>query len=156
MIRPPVPESPSYLRVVRASAWYDLVITAGFVTPWTYALVHEALSSLADGFGWGALPELDPWLTLYANLMGSVVVVWATLRIVRPLPAHGLFDGVARILFSAWMAYALTQGASRILWLFFTVEAAWGVVQLVPWRRSRHRNADFEHRPGRPERSAAN
>lgn len=156
MIRLSAPAHPAFLHVVRASAWYDLAVTAGFVTPWTYTLVHDALSSLGDALGWGVLPELDPWQTLYANLMGSVVVVWATLRIVRPLPVHGLFDGIARILFSAWMAYALAHGASRILWLFFTVEVAWGIVQLVPWRRNRHSNATFEHQAGQLERSAAN
>ncbi|MBK6015454.1 hypothetical protein [Streptomyces sp. MBT53] len=119
----------SYLRVVRASAWYDLVVTAGFATPWTYALVHNALSSL------GSLPELDPIQTLYANLMGSVVIVWAVLRLVRPLAAHGLFDGVARVLFTAWQGYALAQGAPRFLWLFLVVEASFGVLQLAPWWR---------------------
>ncbi|MEU7429112.1 hypothetical protein [Streptomyces sp. NPDC040750] len=156
MIRLSAPARPAYLRVVRASAWYDLAITAGFMTPWTYALVHDAISSAGDALGWGVLPELDPWQTLYANLMGSVVVVWATLRVVRPLPVHGLFDGIARMLFSAWMAYALTQGVSRILWLFFTVEVAWGIAQLVPWRRNRHGYATFERKAGQPERSAAN
>lgn len=116
----------SYLRVVRASAWYDLAVTAGFATPWTYALVHDAL---------GGLPELDPVQTLYANLLGSVVVVWAVLRIVRPVALHGLFDGVARVLFTAWQGYALAQGAPRFLWLFLTVEAAFGVLQLAPWGR---------------------
>jgi hypothetical protein len=140
MSHPFTPARPAYLHVVRASAWYDLVVTAGFATPWTYMLVHDALSSLGDALGLGSLPELDPWQTLYANLMGSVVIVWAALRIVRPLPVHGLLDSIARILFSAWMAYALAHGASRILWLFFTVEVAWGIVQLVPWRRNRHTN----------------
>lgn len=119
----------SYLRVVRASAWYDLVVTAGFATPWTYALVHDALSTL------GVLPELDPVQTLYANLMGSVVVVWAVLRLVRPLVLHGLLDGVARVLFTAWQGYALAQGAPRFLWLLLGVEAVFGVLQLAPWGR---------------------
>ncbi len=86
MSRPQTPASPAYLRVVRASAWYDLAVTAGFATPWTYALVHDALSSCGNALGLGALPELDPWQILFANLMGSVVVVWAVLRIVGPLP----------------------------------------------------------------------
>ncbi|WP_433382568.1 hypothetical protein [Streptosporangium sp. CA-115845] len=85
----------------------------------------------------GALPALDPMQTLYANLMGSVVVVWAFLRIVRPLPVHGLLDGAARMLFAAWQAYALAHGATRLLWLFLIAEVAFGVVQLVPWWRSR-------------------
>ncbi|WP_043687147.1 hypothetical protein [Streptomyces xylophagus] len=125
----------SYLRVVRASAWYDLVVTAGFATPWTYALVQDALSSLGRDWGLGVLPELDPVQTLYANLMGSVVVVWAVLRLVRPLVLYGLLDGVARVLFTAWQGYALAQGAPRFLWLFLTVEAVFGVLQLAPWWR---------------------
>ncbi|MGW3569859.1 hypothetical protein ACWDSL_39370 [Streptomyces sp. NPDC000941] len=129
------PSRHTYLRVVRASAWYDLVVTAGFATPWTYALVHDALNSLCDTLGLGLLPAVDPMQTLYANLMGSVVVIWALLRIAKPLPVHGLFDGVARTLFSMWLAYALAQGATRVLWAFLVVEVAWGVVQLLPWWR---------------------
>ncbi|MFC9279095.1 hypothetical protein [Streptomyces collinus] len=131
------PSHPTYLRVVRASAWYDLAVTAGFATPWTYVLVHDMLSSCGKALGLGALPEPDPWQTLFANLMGSVVVVWAVLRIVRPLPEHGLFDGIARALFATWQAYALAHGVSRLLWLFFCVEVAFGVLQLVPWRWDR-------------------
>lgn len=136
MIRLLSPTSPAYLRVVRASAWYDLVVTVGFATPWTYALVHDALSSWGQAWGLGALPELDPMQTLYANLMGSVVVVWAVLRIVRPLPVHGLLDGIARTLFTAWQAYALAHGATQLLWLFLGVEVTFGVVQFVPWWRN--------------------
>ncbi|MEU8984446.1 hypothetical protein [Streptomyces sp. NPDC048309] len=131
------PARPARLRVVRASAWYDLLVTAGFATPWTYALVHGALSSWGRAWGLGALPELDPVQTLYANLMGSVVVVWALLRIVRPLPVHGLLDAVARILFAAWQAYALAHGATRLLWLFLGAEVAFAVLQLVPWLHHR-------------------
>ncbi|MGW1884414.1 hypothetical protein [Streptomyces sp. NPDC001970] len=138
MSRLHTPAHPTYLRVVRASAWYDLAVTGGFATPWTYVLVHDALSSCSNALGLGALPKLDLWQILFANLMGSVVVVWAVLRIVRPLPEHGLFDGIARALFATWQAYALAHGVSRILWLFFAVEVAFGVLQLVPWRWGRN------------------
>ncbi|MFI8828067.1 hypothetical protein [Streptomyces sp. NPDC053431] len=127
--------SSSYARVVRASAWYDLVVTAPFATPWTYLLVHEALS-----LGGPA----DRMTVLYANLMGSVVLVWSLLRVLRPLPLYGLLDGVARVLFASWQAYALTHGAAAVVWLFLGVEAAWGVAQLAPWAR---RNAR-ENLPG--------
>ncbi|WP_202872718.1 hypothetical protein [Kribbella soli] len=121
------PQNSGYLRIVRASAWYDLIVTAGFATPWTYVLVHRALSSL------GAFPPADTIQTLYANLMGSVVVVWALLRLFRTLPLHGLYDGIARVLFASWQAYALTHGAPRILVVFLVVEVSFGVVQLLPW-----------------------
>ncbi|MFJ5774208.1 hypothetical protein [Streptomyces sp. NPDC093094] len=131
------PSQPGYLRLVRASAWYDLVVTAGFVTPWTYALVHAALSWTGETLGVGALPAREPMQVLHANLMGSVVVVWSALRLRATLPVHGLYDGAARVLFSLWMAYALGAGASGVLWPFLAVETAWGVVQLAPWWRAR-------------------
>ncbi|MFD6274377.1 hypothetical protein ACFWFI_02090 [Streptomyces sp. NPDC060209] len=131
------PSSTAYAGVVRASAWYDLVVTAGFATPWTYGLLHGALSSVGEALGLGALPAQDPTQILYANLMGSVVVVWAVLRLVGPLPVHGLYDGVARTLFAAWQAYALTHGGPRLLWLFLVVEIAFGAAQLVPWLSGR-------------------
>ncbi|MGC0334023.1 hypothetical protein RKD23_007013 [Streptomyces sp. SAI-170] len=142
------PSRPAYLRLVRASAWYDLVVTAAFVTPWTYALVHTALSWTGETLGLGALPAREPMQVLYADLMGSVVIVWSVLRLRAPLPVHGLYDGVARALFSLWMAYALAAGASGVLWPFLVVEAAWGVVQLAPWWRERR--AAGRRRSGRP------
>ncbi|WP_241748499.1 hypothetical protein [Streptomyces sp. M3] len=136
-----MPSSARYLRVVRTSAWYDLVVTAGFATPWTYGLLHGVLSSLGETLGLGPLPAQDPMQTLYANLMGSVVVVWAALRLVRPLPAHGLYDGVARALFAVWQTYALTHGGPQLLWLFLGPEVAFGLVQLAPWLGRRTRPA---------------
>ncbi|MET9955267.1 hypothetical protein ABZ135_27490 [Streptomyces sp. NPDC006339] len=139
-----VTSSPSYVRLVRASAWYDLVVTAGFMTPWTYPLLADALS-LGGG-------PTGPMTVLYANLMGSVVMVWALLRAVRPLPLYGLFDGVARALFASWQAYALAHGGPRVLWAFLAVEAVLGVVQLAPWlRRKALRNLSGNPLRTRPE-----
>ncbi|THV23563.1 hypothetical protein [Glycomyces paridis] len=129
-----------YLRLVRASAWYDLAVTAGFATPWTYALVHAALNA-GDALGLGAFPEMEVAQVLYANLMGSVVVVWSLLRLLRTERVHGLYDGAARVLFTTWMAYALAHGGPELLWPFLIVEACWGAVQLVPWLRRRGRVA---------------
>ncbi|MFF6774314.1 hypothetical protein ACFY8W_12195 [Streptomyces sp. NPDC012637] len=134
-------DSRSYLLLVRTSGWYDLVVTAAFVTPWTYALLHEALAL-------GPLPEGNPVPVLYANLMGSVIVVWSLLRVLRPLPLHGLLDGVARVLFTTWQAYALAHGAPAVVWLFLVVEVTFGVAQLAPWARP----DAWRNRPGlRPE-----
>lgn len=129
------PSRPAYRRLVRLSAWYDLVVTAGFATPWTYALLHRALDALAGTLGAGALPPADPTQVLYANLMGSVVVVWSLLRLTRTQPVHGLFDSAARVLFAAWECYAALHGATGLLWLFLAAEAAFGLAQLAPWLR---------------------
>ncbi|MGP3978922.1 hypothetical protein ACTWQF_33895 [Streptomyces sp. 8N114] len=90
-------------------------------------------SDCAARFGLGVLPALDPKQTLYADMMGSLVVVRALLRIVKPLPAHGLFDGAARTLFSMRLAYALVHGATEVLWPVLAVEIVFGVVQFLPW-----------------------
>ncbi len=119
--------TPNYRRLVRASAWYDLIVTAGFATPWTYVLVHRLLSS------YGYFPPVEPIQTLFANLMGSVVVVWALLRLFRTLPLHGLYDGIARLLFATWQVYALAHGATPLLWAFLAIELAFGATQLIPW-----------------------
>jgi hypothetical protein len=126
-----------YLRLVRASAVYDLVVTAGFATPWTFALLHAALDAASGGLGLRGFPELDLMQVFYANLMGSVVVVWSLLRLVRPQAVHGLFDGIARVLFASSMVYALAHGGPEILWGFLVVEAAWGAAQLGLWPRAR-------------------
>lgn len=131
------PATPAYLRLVRTSAWYDLIVTAGFATPWTYALVHRLLSAAGEAAGLGTMPALTPLQTLYANLMGSVVVVWSVLRVVRPLPLHGLLDGTARVLFSLWQAYALAHGGPAVLWPFLVLEVSFGIAQLTPWARRR-------------------
>lgn len=64
-----------YLQFVRASAWYDLVVTAPFATPWTFQWLHAALCQAASIVGAGALPGFDPTHVLFANLLGSVVAV---------------------------------------------------------------------------------
>lgn len=133
----PATQSTGFLRLVRASAVYDLIVTAGFATPWTLALLHAGLDALSGALGLRGFPELDLMQVFYANLMGSVVVVWSLLRIMRPQAIHGLFDGIGRLLFATWMAYALAHGGPELLWAFLIVEAVWGVAQLGPWARSR-------------------
>jgi hypothetical protein len=57
------------------------------------------------------------------------------LRLTRTRPEHGLFDGVARVLFAVWEGYAARHGATGLLWLFLVAEVGFGVAQLVPWLR---------------------
>lgn len=125
--------SENYLRVVRASAWYDVAATAAFTTPWTFAAVHRALNAVADAVGASRLPAFGAEHMLFANLLGSVVLVWAALRLWRTTAAYGVFDGVARVLFLTWQAVALANGASALVWPFLMFEAAFAVAQLLPW-----------------------
>jgi len=125
-----------YRRLVRASGWYDLLVTLAFVTPWSFIALHGVLQAIASSLGLpGTLPPFEPMHVLMANLMGSIVCVWSVLRIVDPQQAFGRYDAVARLLFAAWQAYALAQGATALIGIFLVFELAWCVVQLLPVRR---------------------
>jgi hypothetical protein len=84
----------------------------------------------------GELPAFEPMHMLMANLLGSIVCVWAVLRIRDPQQIYGRYDAVGRFLFSAWQLYALLHGASSLLVVFLIFELAWGVVQVLPVRQS--------------------
>jgi hypothetical protein len=123
---------PTYLKIVRASAWYDLLLTAPFATPWTFALAHEHLSAINQWLGGAALPAFSPFHMLFACLMGSVVLVWSVLRLRATEARLGRYDGAARFLFALWMGWALAGTGAPLLWLFVVPEFAWGVAQWLP------------------------
>jgi hypothetical protein len=123
---------PTYLKIVRASAWYDLLLTAPFATPWTFALMHAQLSALNQWLGGAALPAFSPFHLLFAGLMGSVVLVWSALRLRTTESVFGRYDGVTRFLFASWMGWTLATTGAPLLWLFVVPEFAWGVLQWLP------------------------
>lgn len=125
--------SRQYRQVVKTSGWYDLIITAAFITPWSFAALHGALSALSQSWNLsGELPAFAPIHMLMANLMGSIVCVWAVLRIRNPQPLFGRYDAAGRVLFATWQAYALTQGASSLLIGILAAELFWAILQLWP------------------------
>lgn len=114
----------SYSRLVRGSAIYDLVVTAPFATPWTLGLTLQTLGQISP------LAHFEPAHSLFANLLGSIVVVWSLLRINRPEPIFGLYDTLARALFSLWQAYYLFYfSVSPVLWGFLLLEVFWMLSQ---------------------------
>nr|WP_288853633.1 hypothetical protein [uncultured Acidovorax sp.] len=122
-----------YLRIVRASGWYDLLVTWPFALPWTFAWLYTQLNLLAQALELpGTLHPLDTTHMLLANLLGSVVVVWSVARIVAPTVLLGRLDGVARFLFAAWQIYAVAHGANAIVLGFTAFELLFGVLQW--WR----------------------
>jgi hypothetical protein len=140
------------LHIVRASAWYDLVVTVGFMTPWTAALIVEGFAALSDALALSRpVPVLDVTAMLFANLLGSVVVVWSLWRLAHPSREIGGYDALARVLFAAWQLFAVAQGA-RFLLLGFTVfEMGFAVAQLLP--SSAPRLPDPRSATGWPDRT---
>jgi hypothetical protein len=121
------------LHIVRASALYDLIVTAGFMTPWTVALVFKGFAALSGGLALERpVPTLDATGMLMANLLGSVVVVWSLWRLMQPSRRVGLYDALARLLFATWQLYAVAHGASFLLLGFTLVEVAFGIAQVWP------------------------
>lgn len=121
-----------YLRLVRASALYDLLVTAPFATPWSLAWLLRQLDALGQALGLAPLPVFPPEALLLGNLLGSVVCVWSVLRLARPSLLLGRHDAVARGLFALWMTWALYQGASPLLAAFLVVEIGFGIAQAWP------------------------
>lgn len=125
--------STTYLRIVRASAWYDLVVTIGFATPWTFVAILTSLEALSQLTGInGSFPKFEPAHMLMANLLGSIVTVWAILRLRDTQLRYGRYDAAGRFLFATWQLYALAHGAHPIIWGFFVAEVAFGIMQIVP------------------------
>jgi hypothetical protein len=126
---------PVFRRIVRASAWYDLAVTAPFATPWSLNWILSCLTQIHYALGLtGDVPPLTLGTTLFANLLGSVVVIWALVRIRSPLPWLGRYDAVARGLFALWQLHAVFEGASTVLVAFAVIEVAWGIAQVLPFR----------------------
>eukprot|EP01032_Pedospumella_encystans_P037186 gene37186-42117_t len=50
----------TFRRIVRASATYDLAVTAPFATPWTFAPLAAPPSALHQQPGGAALPAVSP------------------------------------------------------------------------------------------------
>ncbi|WP_312373968.1 hypothetical protein [Pseudomonas oryzihabitans] len=121
-----------YLRLVRASALYDLLVTAPFATPWSLAWLLRQLDELGQALGLAPLAVFPPEALLLGNLLGSVVCVWSVLRLAKPSLLLGRLDAVARGLFALWQAWALSQGASPLLAVFLLVEIGFGVAQAWP------------------------
>lgn len=121
--------------IVRASAIYDLIATAGFATPWTVAPTLALVFGAGQAIGLGsAQASFDPVQMLFANLMGSAVLVWALARLAFPTQALGRFDALSRALFAVWEFWAVWHGAPKIIVGFIVAEIAFGVAELLPVR----------------------
>lgn len=120
-------------RVVWWSALYDLLVTWPFATPWSARWLSHQLASLHAAWSLaGTPPSLDePTALLFANMMGSIVVIWSVLRLRSPTAQNGLADACGRALFSSWQLFALLHGGSWVVLPFFIAEVAWGLVQFA-------------------------
>lgn len=140
-----MPSIATFRRIVRASAAYDLLVTAPFATPWTFSLLLARLSATNVQLGGAPLPAFAPFHVLLACLMGSIVLVWSVLRLRDPQPRYGRYDAAGRLLFCTWMAWALAATGEPVIWLFLLPEAAWCAVQCLPVRAAAAQRCNMDN-----------
>lgn len=126
------------LQIVRISAFYDLVVTAGFMTPMTAGLVVSSFAALSSVLALDRpVPTLDITAMLFANLLGSIVVIWSLWRLIQPSHTVGLYDALARMFFAVWQLYAVAHGASFLILGFTCFEVGFAIAQILPLNHPR-------------------
>ena len=135
-----------YKSIVKASAWYDLLVILPFTTPWTLDILYSILKHLHDYWQFsGELHSLNATHYLFANLLGAVVLVWSLLRLLQPGIVPGRLDAVARCLFCLWQIYAWQHGVSTLILFFTFFEFSFGIAQSLPVRREASQNDTVLH-----------
>ena len=108
--------SATFRKIVLGSAIYDLLVTAPFTTPWSFAYANTWLNDINRWLGGVAQPPFAPFHVLFASLAwqcGDRVVI-TTLS--DPHQRFSRFESLARLLFSSWMswAFANTRGGAAV------------------------------------------
>ena len=125
------------IKISRFSAWYDIVVTTAFATPWTFVFLMGAISEIATRLSLpGSVLSPDVFHIFFANLFGTVVVIWSVVRLRLNLSVLARYDAIGRFLFSTWMVVALANGASYILIGLLVIEFSMGVIQALPLKRT--------------------
>lgn len=127
----------TFMRIFKTGAIYDLLAALPFTTPWTYHLLSGLLGELHHALGVpGLWPEPQLLDTFFANLMGSLVIIWTFARLYLEHPVLARFDAAGRYLFSFWMIYALISGVSQLMWIYLMIELIFGILQSLPYRKN--------------------
>ena len=122
----------------RVGAIYDIVVTAGFATPWTAALLLGALANVHDWLGLPgtAMPDFDTSHLLFVTLFGVVVTMWGVVRALWPVPFLIAADTVGRAAFALAFVWALVAGHSTVIVAFLVLEVAFLVAQGLGVRKA--------------------
>lgn len=110
---------------IRGFAAFDLVATALFAWP---PLARWFVGVLFDVNGYVGGVAVPPAFTalqwFFVNLAGTLGVLWAIVRLVRPLRFLGVADALARAWVAGLIVYWVLHGAPGVLLLFVVTELA--------------------------------
>lgn len=117
-------------RAVKTSAIYDLVTCLPLALPGIAGLYLTILDGLNGAIGLsGHVGELSPLAMMFINFLGSLISIWAVLRLINPSWANGLTDVVVRTFFSIAMLNAIFNGVPGLIGVLWVCELALLLVQ---------------------------
>lgn len=112
-------------RAVKTSAIYDLVTCLPLALPGIAGVYLGVLDGLNGAVGLGGhVGELSPLAMMFINFMGSLISIWAVLRLINPSWANGLTDIVVRAFFSIAMLNAIFMGVPGLIIVLWVCEMA--------------------------------
>ncbi|AKR55301.1 hypothetical protein GCM10011321_15130 [Youhaiella tibetensis] len=130
-------------RAVRTSAIYDLVTCLPLALPGVAGVYLSVLDTVNGAIGLGgAVGELSPLAMMFINFLGSLISIWAVLRLINPSWANGLTDVAVRTLFSIAMLNAIMNGVPGLVGVLWVCELGLLLVQAYYL----HRVWQVEHR----------
>lgn len=79
-----------YRKIVWVGGLYDLLVTFPLARPGVAILQLSFLRTVQGWLGMnGEFPDFGPFHLFFVNLFGSIVTIWAVLRLIRPEPLFG-------------------------------------------------------------------
>ncbi|CDP54326.1 hypothetical protein [Devosia sp. DBB001] len=110
-------------RAVKTSAIYDLVTCLPLALPGIAGVYLSVLNALNGAMGLGgSVGELSPLAMMFINFLGSLISIWAVLRLINPSWANGLTDVAVRTLFSIAMLNAILNGVPGLVGVLWVCE----------------------------------
>lgn len=133
-------------RAVKTSAIYDLVTCLPLALPGVAGIYLTVLDALNGAVGLGGhVGELSPLAMMFINFLGSLISIWAVLRLINPSWANGLTDVVVRAFFSVAMLNAILNGVPGLIGILWACEMGLLLVQAYyvhrVWRAEHAANA---------------
>jgi len=140
-------------RAVKTSAIYDLVTCLPLALPGIAGVYLSVLNTLNGTMGLGgSVGELSPLAMMFINFLGSLISIWAVLRLINPSWANGLTDVAVRTLFSIAMLNAILNGVPGLVGVLWVCELGLLLAQAYylhrVWQAEHHAATSFSaHAP---------
>ncbi|UTL91681.1 hypothetical protein [Pseudomonas fluorescens] len=120
-----------YANIVRVGAAYDILATLPFAIPLVAGWCLRAFADLDAWLGLGtAFATLDATSLFFINLGALAYVAWGVARWRQPTASNGQLNAGLRLLVIGLQLFALSQGATPILWGLAAVLLLLAVLEL--------------------------